>query len=180
MEPEVDTSCSQASSGGKWTPTHPENLYPEICPDCKASRDNDGAEIESLDNQWLAQLETHPMGESQLLTLLMILCCTCRQEPSTTSLCKVSPSNGWKQVQRHKAKHQADLRESCGRIEKRLREPEESRTPQEDLQKQLTWDQGSLNVQRLNDQPIKKHSRARHRSFTYMQKMCILVFRLVP
>ena len=37
-------------------------------------RDKDGAEIEGTANQCLAQLETHPMGESQSLTLLVTLC----------------------------------------------------------------------------------------------------------
>jgi hypothetical protein len=36
--------------------------------------------IEGMANQWLAQLDTHAMRESPPLTLLMILCCTCRQE----------------------------------------------------------------------------------------------------
>lgn len=29
-------------------------------------RDKDGAEIEEMGNQWLVQIEAHPMGESQL------------------------------------------------------------------------------------------------------------------
>ena len=35
-------------------------------------------------------------------------------------------------------KHEAELGESCARVTKRLKEPEGSRTPQENLQNQLT------------------------------------------
>ena len=45
-------------------------------------RDKDGAEIEGMANQCLTQLETHPMGKNQPLTLLMILCYAYRQKPT--------------------------------------------------------------------------------------------------
>jgi hypothetical protein len=42
------------------------------------------AETEEMANQWLGQLETHHMEESQSLTLLMIFFYTWRQEPRIT------------------------------------------------------------------------------------------------
>ena len=67
--------------------------------------DKDGADIEGMAKQCLVQLETHPMEESQPLTLLMIFCYTYRQEPSIIIIREASPSNSWKQVQRATAKH---------------------------------------------------------------------------
>jgi hypothetical protein len=43
-------------------------------------KDNDTEEIQVVAKQRLFQVEIHPMGESQSMTLLMILCSTCRQE----------------------------------------------------------------------------------------------------
>jgi len=54
----------------------PTNLQPQICPSYKMCRNKDRAEIEEMANQWLTQPETHPMGERQPLTWLMILCYT--------------------------------------------------------------------------------------------------------
>jgi hypothetical protein len=51
-------------------------------------------------NQLLSQLETHPMGKHQSLTLLMILCHACRQEPSITALWETPPSSWLKQTPR--------------------------------------------------------------------------------
>lgn len=45
-------------------------------------RTKDEAEIKGKVNQWLALFETHPMGESQSLTLLMMHYYVCTQEPS--------------------------------------------------------------------------------------------------
>jgi hypothetical protein len=55
-------------------------------------RDKDRVKIEGMANQCLAQLETHPKGKNQFLTLLMIVCYACRQEPSITVLWEASPS----------------------------------------------------------------------------------------
>jgi hypothetical protein len=59
------------SNGGK--STHPQNLQIKICPAYKMCGDKDGAETGGVVNQCLYQLETHPVGESPPLTLLMIL-----------------------------------------------------------------------------------------------------------
>ena len=48
----------------------------------KLSWDKNGAEFGGMANQQLAQLETDPNGESQPLTLLMILCYAYKQELS--------------------------------------------------------------------------------------------------
>jgi hypothetical protein len=58
----------------------PIYLQLKICPAHKIYRDKVGAEIEGLASQCLAQLEIHPIGESQPLTLLMTLCYACRQD----------------------------------------------------------------------------------------------------
>jgi len=57
------------------------------------------------------------MGENQPLTLLIILCYACRQEPSINCHLRASSSSKWKQMQNPTAKHQVKLRKSCGRIE---------------------------------------------------------------
>jgi hypothetical protein len=57
----------------------------------------------------------HSSVEGHLLTLLTILCYTYKQEPSIIVSWEASSSSRWKQMQRPIAKHQAELRESCGR-----------------------------------------------------------------
>jgi hypothetical protein len=44
-----------------------------MCPAYRMYRDKDGSQNEGVVKQKLAQLETHPMGESQPPTLLMML-----------------------------------------------------------------------------------------------------------
>jgi hypothetical protein len=61
-------------------------------------RDKDKPEIEGMDNQWLTELETHPMGDSQTPTVLMILCFAFGQEPSIPVSWEASPSSKWKQI----------------------------------------------------------------------------------
>jgi hypothetical protein len=48
--------------------------------------EKDGIETEGMANQWLTQPETHPINKNQTLTLLMILCYVCRQEPNINVL----------------------------------------------------------------------------------------------
>jgi hypothetical protein len=43
----------------------------QMCPAYKIYRDNDRAETKGMANQWLPQIEIHPMGKNQSLTLLM-------------------------------------------------------------------------------------------------------------
>jgi hypothetical protein len=44
-----------------------------MCHAYKMCKDKDRAETEGMANQWLPQIETHPMDKNQSLTLLMIL-----------------------------------------------------------------------------------------------------------
>ena len=80
------------------------------------------------------------MRGSASLILLMIFCYVCRQEPSTTFTREVSHSNG---MERDVKAHSQTLGKAWGtrwkRREEGLKEPEGSRTPQENLQNQLTW-----------------------------------------
>jgi hypothetical protein len=78
-------------SGGIWTSTHPQNLQPKFFPAYKKLRDNDGAETEGKANQWPVELETHPMGTKQSLTLRMVLYYACKQEASITILWEAPP-----------------------------------------------------------------------------------------
>jgi hypothetical protein len=87
-------SLGKTSNGGIGLLTQPEkSLNHLIFSAYKMCREKLGAEIERMDNQCLAQLELHVTRGSPLLTLLRILCYTCRQEPSITIIRKVSPSN---------------------------------------------------------------------------------------
>lgn len=83
-EPKVVASFSQAAlpvdRAGK--STYPPNL-PQISPAYKICMDKGGAKVEGIANERLAQLKTHPMEESQPLTLLMTLRYARRQESST-------------------------------------------------------------------------------------------------
>jgi len=88
METEVAMSCSQAKlpvERGRHEPTH-KNFNPKFALPTRCTEITDGAVIEAMAKQWLARLETYPMGESQPPILLMMLCYACRQEPSITVL----------------------------------------------------------------------------------------------
>lgn len=64
LEPEEATSCS-------WIELTVERVGYD--PTYKKYRNKDKAKTEGMSNQSLAQLEVHPMGKSQSLTILMIL-----------------------------------------------------------------------------------------------------------
>lgn len=57
-----------------------------MCPACKLCRGKSKAETEGTANQCLPCIENHPMGTNQSLTLLLLLCYACRQEPNITVL----------------------------------------------------------------------------------------------
>jgi hypothetical protein len=63
-------------------------------------------------------------------------------------------------MQRPITKYQAELWESCRRMWNTLRELEGSRTPQEDLESQLTWAHGGS--ERLNHQPKSMQALCTH------------------
>jgi hypothetical protein len=73
-----------------------------MCPAYKMFRDKYGAETEGMANQWLAQIETYPMGKNQSLTLLMIPC-----NASITIPWEAPPISLWKQMKRPTTKHQS-------------------------------------------------------------------------
>ena len=104
-----------------------------------------------MDDQWLTQLESHPKGNNQSLTLLMILCYGCRQESTITVFWEAPPSSWLK----HMRYHQSNTRWSLGSLAdlgQRLRDLDRTGTTREDQQSQLTWILGgSL---RLNHQPL--------------------------
>ena len=82
-------SC-RTSNRGRFTSTHPRNLWPAICSAYSIYRCKDRAEIEGMTNQWLALIETHPMGERHLQILLMVLCYFWREEPCITVFWKAT------------------------------------------------------------------------------------------
>lgn len=69
------------------------------------------------------------------------------------------------------------LGSSVEELEDILREPERYRTPKEDLQSQLTWDNGQLIETELT---TKVHAEAGPRHSTYLLQMSSLVFMWVP
>jgi hypothetical protein len=72
----------------------------QMCPAFKMCRDQNRSEIEDQNrseaegmvNQWLPQIKTHPKGKNQSLTLLMILCYVCRQDPNILSSERLDPA----------------------------------------------------------------------------------------
>jgi hypothetical protein len=77
MEPEEVTSCSQTGTitmeqQGQ-QPTH-KTFTTKFILSTRNVGIEDGAGTEGATSQYWAQLETHPLGKHQSLTLLMILC----------------------------------------------------------------------------------------------------------
>ena len=94
----------------------------------------DGAEFEGRPNQWLVELEIHAMQRRSPLTLLIILCYACRQEPHITVSWDASSTSRWRQMQRLTAKHlEGSLVEEWG-----IEVSKSEETPHENLQNQLT------------------------------------------
>jgi hypothetical protein len=69
-----------------------------MCPAYKICRDKDKAEAEGVAIQWLPQIETHNMNKNQSLTLLMIPCYACRQEPSIILIWEIPPNSQWNEM----------------------------------------------------------------------------------
>jgi hypothetical protein len=85
------------------------------------------------------------MGESQSLTLLMILCYTYRQEPRITVSCGALSSSRWKQMQRPTAKYVAELQESCRRMRDRR---EQARRVKDSTRRTTVNEPGPVSVPR--------------------------------
>jgi hypothetical protein len=94
MEPEMDISCNQKKLlfEGLAYKTQSQNFRHTICPAYMVCRGKNVAEIEEIHNQCLAQLEPQAMRESLPLTLLMILCYTCRHASSITQPQNLQPN----------------------------------------------------------------------------------------
>jgi hypothetical protein len=115
-------------------------------------RDKDRAEREGMTKQWLPQTETYPMGKNQSLTLLMIFCYVCWQEPGITVLWVAPLAANGKRCR----DPQPNIRWSSGSLVEELgeglRDPMRTLTPQESQQSQLPWTlEGS---QRLNQHRV--------------------------
>jgi len=97
-----------------------------------------------------AQLETHSIGKNQSLTLLMILCYACKQDPSILSFERLTETD---------RDPQSNIRWSLGtlvdELGERLRDLEGIGTPHEDQQIQLIWVLGVS--QRMNHQSKSIH-----------------------
>jgi hypothetical protein len=101
------------SSGGARTLTHPQNLQPPNCPAYNMHRNKDGAETEGTANQWLPQLKTHPMWKSQPDTIndtLLFL----QTRTQHNCLLRDSIKHQMETDAETTAKHQTELRMSCG------------------------------------------------------------------
>jgi hypothetical protein len=123
VETEVVTSCiyTGVSMEGRDinSPTKPstQNLsYPQDERAYRWSKDWGNSQ------QWLLQLERHPIWESQLLTISIILSYACKQEPRITVSWEASCSREGNQIKRSTAEQQAGLRESCEKVEDRSKQ----------------------------------------------------------
>jgi hypothetical protein len=94
------------------------------------------------------QLETHPIGKYQPLTLLMILCYACRQE--YVVLWEATPSSWLRQIQMYTATSGWSLGTLLEGKDEGLWAPKGIRIPQEDQWSQLTWSLGALRVWTTN------------------------------
>jgi hypothetical protein len=122
-----------------------------MCPAYRMCREKRGTEMEGMVNWWLAQLETHPMGRNQSLTLLIILCYVCRQNPGIAILWELHPA-----VNRNRCSHKLDgaqgiLWNSWERIEGPKENRDSTRKPTDSTNLDY-WE-----FQRLNHQPKSKH-----------------------
>jgi hypothetical protein len=91
MEPEEATSCKDP----QWRDEDinpPTKLLAPNLPCLKKCKEKDGSEPEKVTNKYWTQLENHPRSKHQSLTLLIIFCYACRQEPSVTVLYEAVPS----------------------------------------------------------------------------------------
>jgi hypothetical protein len=94
MESEKANSCSQAGTPVELSghqPAH-KTFYPKCILSTRNASTGHGAETEGMTKQYQVQLETHPMGKHQSLTLSMILCYACRQDPSMAVLMRLHPA----------------------------------------------------------------------------------------
>ena len=106
----------------------PVSTHKTFNPGCAG---NEMGQRQGVANQWLEQLEAHPKGKNQSLTVLMFMlylfCYVCRQEPSIAVLLEAPPSSQWKHMKKPTAKHWTELGESCGRSQGKIEGPKGDR-----------------------------------------------------
>ena len=78
------------------------------------SKRNAGTKIEQI----------HPMGRQQYLTLLLMLCCTCRQEPNMTVLWESLPNRWLRHMQITTNIHWTEVEDPYGRVKRGIRGPQ--------------------------------------------------------
>ena len=83
---------------------------------------------------WMAKLRIHSMGRHQTLTLLLMLCCACRQEPSMAVFWEALWAADW---DRCRYLQLTEVRDPYGRVRGRIEGTEGMATTQEDQQCQL-------------------------------------------
>lgn len=108
-----------------------------------------------MDNQWLPQIQTHPMGKNQSLKLLMLLCYVYRQGPSVNVLWEALPSSQWKELRHPLLNIRWSAMSLMEELRKGLMNLKKTGYPQEDQQSQLTWTLAGH--KRLNYQPNSEH-----------------------
>lgn len=109
----------------------------------KEIQDRNGAEIKGKVIQWLAKLGIYPMGDHQTLTLLLMLCYACRQEPSMAVLWEALPEADWERCRYPQPTIGLGLGIPMEELGERLKELKGIAIPQEDQQGQLTWTPGT-------------------------------------
>ena len=115
-------------------------------------------------------------GKEPPLIFLMTLCYTWRQDPIIAVFWESSLSSLCKQMHRPTAKHYAELTETCERVGGRIKGATVSRTPQEDLQNQITWAHGLVEI----EPPTKELKCTWPWPPTYIWHICSLIFIQVP
>ena len=70
----MDPKKAAARQDTQWRVKDPIKFPLKICPVYKKYRQKDGVENDGIAKLYPAQLETHPMGKNQYLTLLRIYC----------------------------------------------------------------------------------------------------------
>jgi hypothetical protein len=119
-------------------PSHSQKLWPGVVLVWENCRVKNGEETGGKEVQWLAQIGIHLKGRLQGLTLLLMLWCAYRQEPSMAVLWEAQQAAGW---DRGRYSHPTNGQKrgplwlNSGRGWIRLRRV----IPWEDQQSHLTW-----------------------------------------
>ena len=119
------------------TPNYPQNVDSKLL---LSKKKNTG---EKWSRHWRNDQSvtglTWDLFNGQSLTLLLMLCCTCRQEPSMYVLREALPSSWSRQEHIQRGKHGTEVEDPYGRVGGRIDITEGMSTPQKDQQCQLNW-----------------------------------------